>query len=555
MASIFDSPGLLNALAAYKAQQEGGGIAGAGTGFTGTEEGPQPQGGVPQPARITPGALNALTAYGAQQEQFGTANQNWDTFLGGKGTGAKNLKGLGQEWYDSINNMDEGWRDQYFAQDPQAGFRYYATGKKLGDYTADEVKQNAARVAEQSGIAFDGAGTRDQEYVQGKNGQYLLTDLSGRYDDDITKWFSPQDLERVGTYVKPDGPSGFSEITDTLGMLAAPFTGGLSMVAAKGAQALGGETLHGGDYLQAGAALAGGQIGAGGIGDNAIGNQIGAFAADRAGDYGKQMEQDREDEFERPKTITETIFGPEMGTIGDVIGPGGMYDIVVQDRPAAPEPRPPGESAAGGGSEPSPVDQQTAGTPQPSAPAEAGDPNAEDEETVFEGIQIPEPGSQVDPNHAERDEEPAWIHTNPDGTVVAGNEMGEIWEIEPEPEGDDIDLILSGDMGDLEEDSQLDDVLEAVGVTGGLVIGGGDGGVSDGTAGTGTSDTTGDGDGQGDGDGDGDGDNDGQQQQQTPGGNLLGGGGAGELFDYTQVLPPSPAQLQMFDYVASLRNR
>ena len=58
------------------------------------------------------------------------------------------------------------------------------------------------------------------------------------------------------------------------------------------------------------------------------------------------------------------------------------------------------------------------------------------------GPGAPGPDEQVEPNQGAYGDEPyTWEHTNPDGTVVRGNEVGDVWEVQDpeEPEEPEID--------------------------------------------------------------------------------------------------------------------
>jgi len=144
-----------------------------------------------------------------------------------------------------------------------------------------------------------------------------------------------------------------------------------------------------------------------------------------------------------------------------------------------------GGSNSGGGGGGTPTQGSVGETVQVSDPG-SGTPQSGSVNTPEEDDDDPIPSNVViTPNHAPRDDE-TWRHTNPDGTVVAGNDQGEIWEVEPEES--DIGIILGGNPFP----STTDD-------NGGLVIGSGpswdwgdwNGGTGGGTTGAGTSNGSG----------------------------------------------------------------
>lgn len=218
----------------------------------------------------------------------------------------------------------------------------------------------------------------------------------------------------------------------------------------------------------------------------------------------------------------------------------------------------------------------------------------------------PPEGVQVDPNHEER-EDVAWVHQNPDGTWVAGNNMGEVWETDP-PEGEEI----NDTPGVVIDDAQIADAGLVLGgldpVLGGMVdatsggsgnnsgngagsgSGQGSNGSNPGSSGNGSNSSgsgdnggtggigqmdpvlggmqgrgTGTGSGSGDGAGEGGGSG-GENPQSDDGGSetpitdsLFGSvaqSDSSDLFPYTVIRPSRAAQLGgMMDYVAALNSR
>lgn len=236
----------------------------------------------------------------------------------------------------------------------------------------------------------------------------------------------------------------------------------------------------------------------------------------------------------------------QLPDVTDVLG-----DVQVQ----VPDFQLPNEGGGGGGEE---------------SEAQTSDPVLSD----GGGQDIPELGEQIDPNHAERDDG-QWIHQNPDGTWVAGNEMGEVWEI-PAPNEGENDLVLGG-LGDLTQ-GNVSEVIDptwepSVSVTqgesstpgvnlpgagnavtgnvlqGGDLSNGGSNGTGSGTSGNGTgANGTGNGN-NGDGNGEGSG-------SDTPISDSLFASESefGDLFPYTAINPVRAANLGgLMDYVAALR--
>ena len=180
----------------------------------------------------------------------------------------------------------------------------------------------------------------------------------------------------------------------------------------------------------------------------------------------------------------------------------------------------------------------------PQDTAGGGEPAATDTSTSASGgSTAPEPGETITPNHAVRDEEPAWTHTNPDGSVVAGNEMGEVWELEPadtveDPNDWQAGLVLGGDWADL-----TGDMNNVQGDTGGEYFGFG----SDAWTGTGTTGSTGGtgdgGSGSGSGGGTGDG---------SGGGSGSQGGGAGSAAGIAGLLAAGGKPSEYKKFTASV---
>ena len=193
------------------------------------------------------------------------------------------------------------------------------------------------------------------------------------------------------------------------------------------------------------------------------------------------------------------------------------------------------------------------------------------------GFPVPESGETREINTtAQGKEVEMWRHTNPDGTVVAGDETGDVWDAnEGDPDlVDKVEVapgiwmdaaivgVLSGGMFDLtgddvdgttnDGDIQTGDPLSEEFLDPGetdLSLGDGEFGDGDGTEGTG------DGDG-----GDGDGDGEGRGKGDGNGGFNLGGPispqglFAIEDFDRTKLTPSQYAVLGPFiDMLAGLR--
>jgi hypothetical protein len=514
-------------------------------------------------------------------------------------------------WYAQVNEMGPNEQYLYFKNNPEWALRHNALAAKLGDKTPEENKRFAATLSQDLGIPYDGAGTKDAEHIQGKNGRYLVTDFSGRVDNDITKPYSPQDLLAVGTYQAPDERSGLSKGVQALGNALSPFTMGLSPLVASGLRAAGGETLHTGDYIETGISAAGGYLGgtgkmgfpdslmstttlpdgtivnmtAGGqIIPNELAKQVGmmeavgnagAIGVPAVGGYNQIEGQDPNN---------------PMKGYGDQQGPGGLYDLMVKENPMGGT-DPVEDTSGGGGS-----DSSNAGADSSQA---GGEPSSGDNSVANAPVEGDVVGPNVLPQDASNE---VWRHTNPDGSVVAGNEVGDVWQVEGTPPSeapptDDLPdgyqwVIGENGEWELEHDTSTDEgdwgdnygdlfgdsigdstdglgdgtgTNDSTGDTGdgdnttgdvddGLDDGTGDQGTGDqGTGDNGTGDDgTGDGDG---GEGDGDGDLDGEGE-----GSGAGGQGAvsdtewSELFPYTKITPLLKKKLfPHINYIRSIK--
>lgn len=262
-------------------------------------------------------------------------------------------------------------------------------------------------------------------------------------------------------------------------------------------------------------------------------------------------------------TIVGGIFGadydiPEIRP-RDITGSGGLYDMAILDRVSGPQLEDDTNNGGGGGGEPAPRPTE-GGLDRGPGPTGGG-------EVVSNDL----PPEQIEPNHEER-KDVVWTNQNPDGSWVAGNEMGEVWEIDPPAQQED----LVYGVNDLEDN--LEDIYDpsavfgsndpnidprtgepyvdytAVPDNGGLSTGGvGTGSAGQGTGSNGTGNGT---DGTGDGDGgDGSGEGNGVPGMSQGVANTTVGGNSGQ-FAYSTINPSQAAQLTgMIDYVAALRGR
>ena len=341
----------------------------------------------------------------------------------------------------------------------------------------------------------------------------------------------------VGTYGTAGDYSDGMFNTPFMKILAgglAPFTGGLSIVAQQAARAASGETLHGGDYAQAAGAYAGGAFG-GGVGDNMVNWKNVGQSFRNVKDTVDEIGDDK-DANDTP--ISDGLFGGLDSGILD-----GALDSPKYE---APPEIPPYEDQTAPWIGGTPVSNPEGGHWVKDSTSASGwkvVPNDPDELTEEEsgggggtpagggapmgGPSAPPSGSQRDPNtSAKGTEVQIWQHQNPDGTWVAGDETGDVWEIEaPEETGTSDDSSVFDDIatgiilgGGISDDNPLGD--STVG-GGGLTLGGYEPGTGDqgiGESGTGEDgigdDGTGEGDG-GDGNGDGSGDGSGGAQGQA----------------------------------------
>lgn len=284
-----------------------------------------------------------------------------------------------------------------------------------------------------------------------------------------------------------------------------------------------------------------------------------------------------------PSSIAGGLFGDEFGVDFDsavlgqtITGPGGLYDLITVDRPAAPETSPPSNiEGGGGGSTGSDSTVQGAGGVQLPR-TEMGQRDTEERlEDVYiyngqgelvsvsgdDRISVPNPGRLTTGGVYTSDAEP----------VVRGEQTAADSQIGSQEEQQLDDLLLpgwssntwNGTNGTSVTVTQNGSSTPGVNLPGsqngmspdgdmwqpGEIQTGGTGGGTGGGNGAGSGDGTGDGDGDGEGEGDGSG-------SSTP--NLLAGSGGdvdnGDLFPYTRIDPSRPATLAgLMDYVAALR--
>lgn len=522
MASIFDSPGLINALRAAQAQ----GLLGE----TLADTPPVQQ----QPASVWDAIADVNDRYNSALADAKEANPDWYQ--------KPDVSRFSKRKADAVLGQ---WDERVFEGAPDQLEYQSEIAKILNDYgymSADDLRQS---VRGSHNDLYPNLGIGNSLY---ENKALGFEPHGGSARDVNLDAYTPE--LGIGDYAfREQGENELALNSPVLGALAAlatPVAGPWAMAALKGLQAAQGQTLKTQDYLDL-ASSSTGYLGDGLFKDIAD-SALGSIPVDEGSSGSRNPEAELEKEFEG--SITD--WDDWLKTINTE---WGNWDW------KPPDPNVPTEGAGGGGGGGSESDAPSA----PSAPPE-----------YIPGPEAPPEGTQVDPNHATREDE-VWRHTNPDGTVVAGNEMGEVWEVEPEPEGpggegeDEFDIVFG--PGNILGDPDL----EGDGDVGSDPTDAGDGGdyPSD------TPDDTGDegddeltfggikkGDTIGDGDGPGDegtgGDDNGNDPNNTPITNEVLGGAAGttepellDLFAISQyrMLPPQQRLYALQRLQAKIRAR
>lgn len=326
----------------------------------------------------------------------------------------------------------------------------------------------------------------------------------------------------------------------------------------------------------------------------AIANTAGSIVQDqlvqRAGELGNSTPDQANDILNA--VMRNAILEAGEGYIGgddiptQIMGPGGIYDITNIEKPPtglpADEPEATtestdsssSESGGGGGTDAPEPTEDTSGGGAPSGgteePLEEEFPGGLEQQPGdyggYSDSNPPPSGTVVSPNviWQKGESEPTWTHTNPDGTVVAGDNEGDVWEV---PAGEE-DTTLPGGFWDFSTaipEYRSPDGSNTVNPYDGSIDRGAyqgdttDGGTEAGDPGTGTPNQDGNGDGNNGGDGEGDknGDDDGDGNRDGDGegdgfggGAFMAGGGMlaaavqkSELFDYTKINPALAAVL------------
>jgi len=406
---------------------------------------------------------------------------------------------------------------RYNALMARKGMNPERTGMTSQDYQG-RADQLGYALSQQMGYGEDGM----------QDGKTIATNFAGNQFKDITNAWGAGDIMKIGTPSAMKG--GLTDFVndnplESLGVLAtsvlapyaAPYVGG-GIAAGAGAGAINSGLLGGDLGDVATGALLGGLSGGGA---DALGNaaQAGLGFAPAA------------TEIAKAPTWVDAVLNAGRGA-ADVAERGSRYD---------------------------PNGPMIGGTQTQSRPGWHWEVNPNNPDTMIAVPDDPAVGGggggggspdveYIPVNHAPRDDE-LWRHTNPDGSVVAGNDVGEVWQVEGEtPE--DVDWVsigaLLGALGSIFGDTVGD--TTAGGGSGGT---GGTGG-SGGTGGTGGAGT---GTGTGTGDGDGDGEFETQPTALTVN-QAASPKKRRDLFDYTRITPAERLQLApMIDQVAALRGR
>jgi len=380
--SIFDNPGVLNAIKALQAQQQGevGGTGVAPTKRSGMlpgDEGPQP--------RVNPNRalIEKVQAENPDMGLFPNVRFGEDSqFNANSADPFERIAYINDQHYDTGNILAN------TLSSPTLGAGIGGLGaiqnpyQKTSDYTADDV----ADILIENGINSSAdlkqsvKGSHNDNYANlGGLGNQLYTTPgsdfyikggSGRRADPTQVRNAATDSNSIGQYTlgehgqfeKPGMFGGAG--AEIFANLLAPLTLGGSVVVQKALSGATGDTLHTNDFTDAAKAVVGGQLGGGEFGQASAGelgraayNQRHNLATDNTPGRGQEYE-DPMGELERDDTsIAGTIFGDDYRGLIDIVNTN--YDKPILDYPNGgvkeedlPHPQDseyPSESAGGGG--------------------------------------------------------------------------------------------------------------------------------------------------------------------------------------------------------------
>ena len=395
------------------------------------------------------------------------------------------LRAINQQYYDSVDEADRRSEDEWI--DGTSAGRETRVQPEYAEWMAvRDIKALLAEngITDSEGLKTAVSGSHNDSYINLGIGNHLYNDKSSGFNPpgggsrDVDFGGGTRDNIGESSLVEAGkDPSVFSSSIFALAAAGlAPFTGGLSVAALAALKSLDGETLHQDDYAKVVATVIGANGGEWLEGATGLSPEwseaLSELGADVVGSGG-----DIEDALK--KQLLKQGIDWSKDQIGDYVGsimdPEGHQNDLVDKELGTP----------GFSDEPDYFDDENYWRPpdlNTGTPSIGDTPVGEGDDWHWERDPDSVSGWKVVPNTPEYDaaqggggsgggsggelrppntigqgkETEAWRHQNPDGSWVAGDDTGDVWEIDGPPERED--SIFDNPFGNPLEDNPFQGV-------------------------------------------------------------------------------------------------